>query len=119
MSVQARVNHLFGGTSTATAISFSGTIAAFRIPDTASWIRLTGTSTPVISALDNPSYSRNKLVILENAAATSITLTNNASTTTAGQMDLGSADITLATDDIVALYCRPNGVWIRAWSTDN
>lgn len=119
MSVQARVNHLFGGTSTATTMTITGTMANVRIPDTASWIRATGASTPVVSSLDAPAWSRNKLVIFENASSTSITFTNNASTTTAGQMDLGAADIALGQDDILALYCRPNGVWVRAFSTDN
>ena len=119
MSVQARVNHLFGGTSTPTTMTITGTTANARVPDTASWIRVTGASVPVVSSLDAPAWSRNKLVIFENASSTSITFTNNAGSTTANQMDLGSADVTLAQDDILALYCRPNGVWIRAWSTDN
>lgn len=119
MSVGARVNHLFGGTQTPTTLTITGTMASVRIPDVASWIRVSGASTPIVSSLDAPSWSRNKLVIFENAASTSIVFTNNAGTTTAGQMDLGSADITLGQDDILALYCRPNGVWVRAWSTDN
>lgn len=119
MSVQARVNNLFGGSDAATALTVTGTTAPLNVPATASWIRLTGASTPIVSTLTCPSFSRLRLVIFENTASTSIVFTNNAGTTTANQMDLGTGDITLGQDDILALFCRPNGVWIRVFDTNN
>ena len=119
MSVQARVNQMFGGSDAPVTMSISGTVANARVPDTASYIRITGASTPIVSSLAVPSWSRGRIVIFENTGATSIVFTNNASTTTANQMDLGTGDVTLATDSILALFCRPNGTWIRLFNTAN
>ena len=118
--MNARVAQMFGGRGgSPTNVSFSGTVAALALPDNASYVYLTGTSTPIVSALSiNPSqYGR--IIVLENEGATSITLTSTTSAWTEGQMDLGSADITLATGDIVGLYVRKDGVVRRLFSTDN
>lgn len=47
------------------------------------------------------------------------TLTNNADTVTKGQMDLGSGDVTLGTEDVLVLVQQDNGVWFEENLTDN
>lgn len=119
MSVQARVNQMFGGSDAPATMSISGTVSDARVPDIASYVRITGASTPIISGLVVPSWSRGRLVIFENVGSTSIQFNNTNGAATANQMDLGGANIALAQDDILALFCRPNGTWIRVFSTDN
>ena len=55
-------------------------------------------------------------IVLMNSASSSndFTLTNNADTTTKGEMDLGGGDVTLGTEDVLTLTQQANGTW---WET--
>lgn len=119
MSFIARVKGLFGGANAAVNLSFSGTVTLYPIPDNAAYVYLTGTSTPIISSLGISPSSRGRIIVLENEGATTITLTSTTSGWTAGQMDLGASDISLATDDVVTLFVRKDGVIRRIASVDN
>lgn len=117
MSVQGRVNHLFGGTQNIHAITITDTVASLRIPDEASVIYLTGSGTPVISSFDVPAHMRNRLFVFHNDGATSISVTHTSSPV-AGQFYLGSS-VTLTKYDTLFIWIRYDGVGVKASLGDN
>ena len=128
MSVQARVNSLFGGIDAPVSTSpvAIGSNNIINIPPIASWINLTasasttlggtGTGVPVFAM---PSFSRNRLLFLYNNGSQNIIFTNNDNTTTNGYMDLGGSNVTLGPTDLLCVYVRADGSAIRVFSTDN
>lgn len=119
MSTNARLNGLFGGRSNPTSVTLVTGSQALAIPDTASFIYLGGSGTPTIATFTMPSTARNRLVILYNNSAVNIVVTNNAGSTTAGQFDLGAADVTLGATDALAVFVRGDGVAIELFTIDN
>lgn len=90
---------------------------------------VTGVSgSPVVSTINQNSASLGtfeimpgRIVTFEGAATvgTDVVFTNNAASTTAGQMDLGAADVTLSSTDVLKLKQRTDGVWVKQFFTDN
>lgn len=119
MSTNARINGLLGGNQGTDTVTLVTGSQALRIPDPASVILLSGSGTPTIATFVNPAFARGRLVLLYNNSAVNIVVTNNAGTTTAGQFDLGAADITLGPTDVLAFYILPNGVGVRFFNVDN
>jgi hypothetical protein len=119
MSTGARINGLLGGNQGTDTVTLVTGSQALRIPDTSSVIMLAGSGTPTIATFVNPASARGRLVILYNNSAVNIVVTNNAGTTTAGQFDLGAADITLGPTDVLGFYVLPNGVGVEFFTTDN
>jgi hypothetical protein len=120
MSVQARVNSLFGGSEVTPSIAAtaSGTIA---IPPFATFINLTnstgGSVTLSSTIFSMPSFSRGRVLIFQNNSAQNIVFPNTA-TPAVGQMVSG-ANVTLGQNDILAVFIRQDGSAVRLWSTDN
>lgn len=48
-----------------------------------------------------------------------VVLKNNAASTTKGQLDIGTGDITLGITDAICLAQRADGVWVRQYSANN
>lgn len=126
MSVQARVNNLFGGADiipTLTATS-AGTLT---IPAGATFINITAASvltvgSATVAAFSLPAASRNRLLFFYNSGNNAITFKNidtpsMTSTTTVGFMDLGGSDRVLDNTDIICVYVRADGSAIRVFST--
>lgn len=119
MSTNARLNGLFGGRQNTNTVTLATGSQALAIPDTASVIYLGGSGTPTIATFTMPAAMRNRLVILYNNSAVNIVVTNNAGSTTAGQFDLGAADITLGPTDVLGFFVRGDGVGVRFFNVDN
>lgn len=125
MSVQARVNNLFGGVDapvTASPVAVSGN-NLINIPAISSWINLTASASTTLGAsgviFNMPTFSRNRLLFLYNNGSQNIIFTNTNNTTTNGYMDLGGADVTLGPTDLLCVYVRVDGSAIRVFNTDN
>lgn len=59
------------------------------------------------------------IVVFGATASAAVTVTNNAGTTTKGQIDAGAADITIDNDDTMVLVQRRNGTWVELASQNN
>jgi len=128
MSVQARVNNLFGGSDAPVSVTATSA-GTLTIPATATWINVTaassvkvgGASTAVFSM---PSFSRGRMLIFYNNGTTNIVTFHSTdtsamgSTTTIGFMDLGG-DVALEPTDVLAVYVRPDGSAVRVFNTNN
>ena len=130
MSVQARVNQLFGGSDAPITTSpvAVGSNNLINIPAVGSWINLTasasttlgGTGTnPLVPVFAMPSFSRGRLLFLYNNGSQDIIFKNNDNTTTNGYMDLGGSDVTLGTTDLLCVYVRADGSAVRVFNTNN
>lgn len=123
MSVQARVNHLFGGADAPVTVSpvAVGNNNLINIPAVGSWINLTASAVTTLGAngvvFNMPSFSRGRLLFLYNNGSNAITFTNTDNTTTAGYMDLGGSNRALDNSDILCVFVRPDGSAIRVFST--
>lgn len=119
MSMFPRLKNLVGGESN----FLYRTVAAgttINVPDDLTWVRLTGTAT--CTALVASAFTRGREVRFYQSDSGATTFTNSPGTTTANQMDLGSQDnsnIVLSNTDILALWLREDGTWIRLWNTSN
>lgn len=123
MSVQARVNQLFGAndlTVTVSPYTSSGN-SQIDIPAIGSWINLSASAVTTLGAsgvvFTMPSYSRGRLLFFYNSGSNAITFTNTNDTTTAGYMDLGGSHRQLDNSDILCVYVRSDGSAIRVFST--
>lgn len=109
MSTNARVNNEYGGDVPTQTVTLATGSNVLQIPANAAVIELAGSGTPTIATFSVPSYSRGRRITLINASAVNIVVTTNNATTTAGQFDLGAADVTLAPADTLVFYIRNNG----------
>lgn len=116
MSWFPRAKDIFGGGTPARTVAAAATL---NVPDNAGYVYLTGTDT-VTSLVATPS-SRGRMVIFQQATgdAGTTTFTNTDNTTTANLMDLGGSNRALAATDVLALYLRQDGSWVRLYNTDN
>lgn len=127
MSVQARVNEMFGGGGgSPTSVTVSSASQIIAIPDTGAWIELSNTTAGSITigasnaVFSIPSWSRNRTLWLYGSGTQDIVLTNTNGTTTAGYCDLGGSNITLGPTDVLCLRVRADGSLIRVMAlTDN
>ena len=119
MSMWTRLKSLVGGNS----VIYNKTVAAaatLNVPDDLTWVPLTGTAT--VTALVASPYTRGRLCFFYQSDTGATTFTNSTATTTANQMDLGALDpsnIVLSGTDVLCLYCRPDGSWVRVFHTNN
>lgn len=104
MSIPARAKSIVGGGTTNTLACATTT----AVPDNGNLLFLTGTAT--ITSLTAGITTRNRIVWFEGSSGTQ-TFTNTTGTTTAGQMDLGGANIVVSAKDVLVLILRNNGVW--------
>jgi hypothetical protein len=128
MSVQARINELFGGGGTPTVVNVTSATQVLGIPDVGSWIQLSNTTAGSITigasnaVFSSSVSSRNRLIFLYNQYSTSgqsVVITNTDNTTTSGYCDLGGNNITLGLTDVLCLYIRSDGSAVRVFNTDN
>lgn len=93
--------------------------ATLTLPDeTVGPFELSGTAT--ITSISLPGdVQPGRCLIFYGAASVAATFTNTNDTTTAGQMDLGGANIVLNQQDVLVLMQKSNGTFIRVFSTDN
>lgn len=123
MSVQARVNQLFGANDLTVTVSpyTVGTNNQIDIPAIGSWINLTASAVTTLGAtgpvFTMPSFSRGRLLFFYNNGSNAITFTNTNDTTTAGYMDLGGSNRALDNSDVLCVYVRNDGSAIRVFST--
>lgn len=111
----SRVKSLFGaGSGIAKSVAAATTV---YVPDGLAWINMTGTAT--ITALQADVSSRGRLAYFYQSDSGATTFTNTDSTTTANQMDLGGSNITISATDVLVLYLRHDGVWVRVGASDN
>lgn len=105
----ARAKHWFGGGSKPPTVASAATV---YVPDHAGGVLFTGAET--ITTLNAAVSTRGSRLVYFYSTNGSVVLTNTDDTTTAGKMDLGGSNITLGATDMVVLYLRSDGVWIRA-----
>lgn len=111
----SRVKSLFGaGPATPLTVAAATTLS---VPDGLAWVNLTGTAS--VTSLTASLSARNRVVIFYQSDAGATTFTNTNGASTAGTMDLGGSDVVLAATDVLCLFLRSNGSWVRVWSTDN
>ena len=110
----ARAKHWFGGGSQPPTIASAATV---YVPDNAGSVILTGAET--ITALNAAISTRGSRMLYLYSKDGNVVLTNTDGTTTAGQMDLGGSNITLGATDMIILYLRVDGVWVRATPVAN
>lgn len=93
--------------------------AALVLPDeTVGPFELTGTAT--ITSITIPGdVQPGRFLIFYGATSAAATFTNTNDTTTAGQMDLGGANIVVNQQDVLVLMQKANGTFIRVFNTDN
>jgi len=124
MSVQARVNNLFGGTDNSVTVTATSN-GTLEIPPIATWINVTSASavtvgnTTTVPVFSMPSFSRGRLLFFYNSnpsGGSIITFTSNNNTTSPGYMDLG-ANRALDPTDLLCVYVRPDGTAVRVFST--
>lgn len=58
-------------------------------------------------------------LIALTANTNTVTWTNNAATTTKGEMNLGSGDFSMAAEDVLELVQESDGTWNKVSSSDN
>jgi len=128
MSVQARINELFGGAGSPTVVTVTSASQIIAIPDVGSWVQLSNTTAGSITigasnaVFSSSVSSRNRLIFLYNPYSTSgqsVVITNTDNTTTSGYCDLGGSNITLGLTDVLCLYIRSDGSAVRVFNTDN
>jgi hypothetical protein len=93
------------------------TALPFTVPDDASILKLSGAVTIPSMVVNRDDWGKRYLDVY--SATGSIVLTNNAGSTTAGQFDVGTGDLTLGATDMVRLFVRDDGVLVRASAGDN
>lgn len=114
MSMWSRLKSIAGGDRTNYTLAAATTVV---VPDDSNLFYLTGTAT--VTALNAGGSTRNRVVTFVQSDSGATTLTNTNDTTTAGQMDLGGANIVLGQTDSVDLLLRADGSWLRLSSVNN
>lgn len=109
---RSRLRSIAGGdTEYQTLVSATTT----NVPDSSNVFLISGTAT--ITTLNAATSTRGRIVFFISTGT--VVFQNTAGTSTAGKMDLGTGDITLSDTDVLCLYLRSNGAWVRLFSTDN
>lgn len=108
MSLWGRLRSTAGGDTSNPTITSAATVF---IPDDTNIVVLSGTAS--VTSLQASPAARNRMVWFYSTSGTS-TLTNTNDAATAGQMDLGGSNIALGATDMISLWLRPNGTWVRA-----
>lgn len=80
---------------------------------------ITGSATVTSLTLPSGIVQGGRIVTFYGGASAAVVFTNTNDTTTAGQMDLGGANITIADQDVLMLMMKNNGTWIRVFNTNN
>jgi hypothetical protein len=119
MAIWSRLRGLVGGHGGIRDKTLASA-TTLTIPDDLTWVNLTGTAT--VTSLLISSFTYGRMVWLYQSDSGTTTLTNSPGTTTAGQMDLGGLDpsnAVLGPTDVIQLYCRSDGTWIRVSPVTN
>ena len=119
--VMARLKSIVGGGTAPPTITLSASQTAIELPNHSCVFELTSSATETIATINaNADIDYGRVIYIHGATATAaITLTNNAGTTTKGQIDAGAGDITIDNDDTCSLLQRRNGTWIELSSQNN
>ncbi len=101
-----------------------GGTGTMYLPDDSNVFTLVGPEGSVgISKIFASGATRNRKVYLYQKYDASITpetvFTNTDGASVEGEMDLGGSDVTLGATDVLALLLRPDGTWVRIFTTDN
>lgn len=120
MSLWSRIKSLGGGDVPPTVSIASGT-TALELVESSNLFFLSAAGTVTIGTINATGRILvGRTIVLVGASGTAaITITNNASTTTKGQIDAGAADLTIDDQDVVTLIQVANGTWLEVSSTDN
>lgn len=122
MSIWSRLKSWAGGSSNPpVAISIAAGATAFNIPDHSNNFMVTAAGVVTIATINatGPIFPGRTIMLSGAVGTAAVTLTNNAATTTKGQIDAGAADLTLDDDDIIILTQRRTGAWAEVVTTDN
>ena len=114
MGVMARLRSLAGGDRVDTTVAVAATV---NVPDSTNLVYLTGTDT-ITSLLANPATRNRQVIFIQNDSGTS-TFQNTDGPTTSGTMDLGGSNVALGQNDVLTLFCRSDGTWVRVSSQNN
>lgn len=115
----SRLKSLVGGGTTFTTKT-TAAATTLNVPDDLSWVNLTGTAT--VTSLVAAAWMRGRMVWFYQSDTGTTTFTNSPGTTTANQMDLGGLDVSnaiLGPSDVLCLYLRADGTWIRVTPVTN
>lgn len=107
MSEWSRLKSTVGGHRDPTTIASAATLT---LPDVGNAFYVSGSVT--ITSLVTSTFVRNRRVTLIGAASANVAFTNTNTLTTAGQMYLQGANVTLNEDDVLELFCKNDGTWI-------
>lgn len=114
MGVIADMKARSTATTTLQTVASAATLA---VPDAGNtWLVSGSTTVTSLSAGGRLAGSR---ITFIGATSASVAFTNTNDPTTAGQMDLGGSNITLADQDILTLVLMNNGTWNRIANTNN
>ena len=87
------------------------------LPDTGDVFLVSG-STKIDLLYANPqTYGRMVMLIGDSGGTAQLDNVNDAALV--GQMDLGGSDLNVAAQDVVVLYCKMDGTWVRVSDVDN
>ncbi len=120
MSVWSRLKSYAGGSLSPPRLVIAASQTALELPSNRNVFELTAASTETLATINaNLPIMPGRMIIIYGATASAaITITNNAGTTTKGQIDAGAADLTIDNDDSAILLQRANGTWIELSSHD-
>lgn len=121
MTMAARIKSNVGGRLNSKILDMNGTTTVY-VPSDSNLIYFNALGASTVTRLYCPPAERNRLVWFVNANNTGIvavTLTNTNGASTEGTMDLGGSNVGLGPTDVIALFCRDDGTWIRATPVAN
>jgi hypothetical protein len=120
MSLWSRVKSLGGGDVPPTVSIPAGT-TALELLESTNLFFLNAASAVTIGTINATGriLPGRQIVLVGVIGTGAVTITNNAGTTTKGQIDAGAADLTVDDTDVVTLIQVANGTWLEVSSTDN
>ena len=113
MGIIARFKSIASGKGLVPTLTLASGTTTINIPDDTNNVILNATGTVTIGTINASSnIETGRIITLTGATGTStITITNNNATTTKGQIDTGSADITFVARDSIQFKQRADGAW--------
>lgn len=94
--------------------------ASWQLPgEVVGSFEITGSATVTSLTLPSGIVQGGRIVVFYGGESAAVVFTNTNDTTTAGQMDLGGANITISDQDVLVLMMKNNGTWIRVFNTNN